>query len=58
MTDHLNEEEKDVLESFNRGEWKSALHLDEREEELKEYAKNTHRKDKRLNSKSQNNEPT
>ncbi len=49
MTDNLNKEEKDILESFERGEWKSIPHLDERKKELKSYTSATLKKDKRLN---------
>jgi predicted DNA binding CopG/RHH family protein len=49
MNDNLNNEEKEILESFEKGEWKSEPNLEERKKELKEYAKATLRKDKRLN---------
>jgi predicted DNA binding CopG/RHH family protein len=45
----LDKEEKDILESFEKGELKSVKNLEERKEALKEYAKATIRKDKRLN---------
>ena len=45
----LNNEEKEILESYEQGEWKSVPNLEERKKELKEYAKATIRKDKRLN---------
>ena len=45
----LDKEERDILESFEKGEWKSTENLEERKKELKEYAKATIRKDKRLN---------
>ena len=46
MTDNLNKEEKDILESFERGEWKSIPHLDERKKELKSYTSASLKKDK------------
>ena len=49
MTDNLNKEEKEILASFERGEWKSVPHLDERNKELKSYTSATLKKDKRLN---------
>lgn len=45
----LDKEERDILESFEKGELKSAKNLEERKKDLKEYAKATIRKDKRLN---------
>ena len=45
----LNNEEKEILESYEQDEWKSVPNLEERKKELKEYAKATIRKDKRLN---------
>ena len=46
---NLDEEEKDLLDSFQRGEWKSNKNISERKKELKEYARATIRKDKRVN---------
>ena len=46
---NLNEEEKEILESFGRCEWKTVPHLDERKKELKRYTSTTLKKDKRLN---------
>jgi len=46
---NLDKEERDILESFEKGELKSVKNLEERKKELKEYAKATIRKDKRLN---------
>lgn len=45
----LDKEERDLLESFKKGEWESVANLDKRKDDLKEYAKATIRKDKRLN---------
>ena len=49
MSDELDKEEKEILESFERGEWKSVPHINERKKQLKEYTRATLRKDKRLN---------
>lgn len=49
MRDEFDKEEKEILESFERGEWKSVPHLNERKKQLKEYTRATLRKDKRLN---------
>jgi len=49
MSNQLNNQEKDILESFEKGEWGS---IPNRADEMKrhvEYAKATHRKDKRIN---------
>ena len=45
----LDKEEKDLLESFERGEWESVSDLEKRKLELQEYARETLRKDKRVN---------
>lgn len=45
----LDEEEKDILNSFEKGEWKKVPHMDEEIKRHVEYAKATHRKDKRIN---------
>jgi predicted DNA binding CopG/RHH family protein len=45
----LTEEEKHLLESFEKGEWVSVKNLSKRKKELMLYARNTLRKDKRLN---------
>ena len=49
MTDNLTNEEREILESFERGEWKSVPNIEKRRENLKEYARATLRKDKRVN---------
>lgn len=49
MIDKLDKEERDILESFERGEWKSVPNLEERKADLKNYARATIRKDKRVN---------
>ncbi len=45
----LDKEEKDLLESYERGEWESVPDLEKRRLELQEYAAETLRKDKRVN---------
>jgi len=45
----LTEEEKQLLESFEKGEWVPVKNLSKRKKELMLYARNTLRKDKRLN---------
>ena len=45
----LDKEEKDLLESFERDEWESVPDLEKRRLELQEYARETLRKDKRVN---------
>ncbi len=49
MTDKINKEEQDLLKSFERGEWKSVNNIEERKSDLKNYARMTMRKDKRVN---------
>ena len=45
----LNDEEKDSLESYERGEWIPVKNSKKEIEKLREYAKNTLQKDKRIN---------
>jgi len=45
----FDQEELDILESFEKGEWKSVPDLDRRKAELKASATATLRKDKRVN---------
>jgi predicted DNA binding CopG/RHH family protein len=49
MKARLSKEEKEVLESFEKGEWIPVSDLPKRKKQLAEYARNTLRKDKRLN---------
>ena len=49
MKIRLTKEEKEILESFEKGEWVPVKNLAKRKKELAEYARNTLRKDKRLN---------
>lgn len=45
----LDAEEKDVLESFERGEWRSVRNLKREKSQAARYARATFRKDRRLN---------
>ncbi|MFB3885538.1 MAG: antitoxin [Thermodesulfobacteriota bacterium] len=49
MKDRLTEEEQEILDSFERGEWVPVKDLSKRKRELIRYARNTLKKDKRLN---------
>ncbi|MEK7747801.1 MAG: antitoxin [Nitrospirota bacterium] len=49
MKDRLTKEEQELLDSFEKGEWVPAKDLSKRKAELMGYAKNTLKKDKRLN---------
>ena len=45
----LDKEERDILESFERGEWKSVKNLKQEIKKHQEYARQTLKKDKRIN---------
>ncbi len=45
----LDEEEKDILESYERGEWMPVKNPKAEIKKLRQYAKNTLQKDKRIN---------
>jgi len=47
--DNLDKYEKKLLNSFEKNEWKSVPDLSKRKAELKEYARETVRKNKRVN---------
>ena len=49
MTNNLTNEERDILESIENGEWESIPNIEKRKEDLKQYARATLRKDKRVN---------
>jgi predicted DNA binding CopG/RHH family protein len=49
MKNRLTEEEREILDSFERGEWVPVKDLSKRKRELIRYARNTLKKDKRLN---------
>ena len=46
---YLDNEERDVIESVERGEWKSVKNLKQEIEKHRQYARNTLRKDARVN---------
>lgn len=48
-TSKLDKEEQELLNSFEKGEWVSARNFTKRRAELIRYARNTLKKDKRLN---------
>jgi predicted DNA binding CopG/RHH family protein len=48
-TAFLDNEEKDLLESYDRDEWKPVKNPKKEIKKLKEYARNTLQKDKRIN---------
>ena len=45
----LDQQEKDIFESYERGEWKSVKNLKQEIQKHKEYARQTLKKDKRVN---------
>ena len=45
----LDDEEKDILESYERGEWVPVKNVKKEVKRLHQYAKNTLQKDKRIN---------
>jgi len=45
----LDQEEKDLLDSYERGEWKSVENLEDEIEKHRGYARQTLKKDKRVN---------
>jgi predicted DNA binding CopG/RHH family protein len=49
MKTKLTKEEKEILDSFEKDEWVPVTNLTKRKKELMSYARNTLRKDKRLN---------
>lgn len=49
MKPDLTKEEKDILDSFEKGEWIPVKDLSKRKAELMKYARSTLKKDKRLN---------
>jgi predicted DNA binding CopG/RHH family protein len=49
MKTRLTKEEEEILESFEKGEWIPAKNLSSRKKHLMKYARDTLRKDKRLN---------
>jgi predicted DNA binding CopG/RHH family protein len=49
MKTKLSDEEKEILASFEKGKWVPVKNLSKRKKELMQYARNTLKKDKRLN---------
>ena len=49
MKVRLTEEEKEILNSFEKNEWVPVKNLSKRKKEMMQYARNTLKKDKRLN---------
>ncbi len=49
MKTKLSKEEKEIIESFEKGEWVPVENFSQRKKELIAYARNTMKKDKRLN---------
>ncbi len=49
MNIQLNEEEKEISDSFEKGEWKEVPNMAEEIKRHVEYARATRRKDKRIN---------
>jgi predicted DNA binding CopG/RHH family protein len=49
MKTKLTKEEKEILDSFEKDEWVPVANLTKRKKELVAYARNTLRKDRRLN---------
>lgn len=49
MKTKLTKEEKEILDSFEKDEWVPVTDLTKRKKDLMAYARNTLRKDKRLN---------
>jgi len=45
----LDDEEKDVLESYDQGEWRPVKNVKQEIKKLKEHARNSFQKDKRIN---------
>ncbi len=45
----LDQEEKELMESIDRGEWQSAKNIDQEKEEAIQAARNTLKKEKRIN---------
>ena len=46
---YLDDEERDIIESVERGEWQSVKNLKQEIKKHQQYARNTLRKDKRVN---------
>lgn len=53
---YLDEEEKDLEEALNRGEWRSVKNVKEEIGKYRQYARNTLLKDKRVNIRISSND--
>lgn len=53
---HLDEDEKDILESFEKDEWKSVNNVASRKATLKKAASNSLKKDSRINIRISSND--
>ena len=49
MTDTLSAEERDIIEGFERGEWRSVANLEDEIQTAREAARQTFNKTKRVN---------
>jgi predicted DNA binding CopG/RHH family protein len=49
MKTKLTKEEQEIVQGFEKGEWVPVADLSKRKKELMQYARNTLKKDKRLN---------
>ncbi|MBD3315100.1 MAG: antitoxin [Chitinivibrionales bacterium] len=49
MPTKLRKEENDLLKAYERGEWRSKKKVAQRKEQIREFARNTMKKDKRVN---------
>ncbi len=54
MKDNLDKEERELLESYEKGEWKTIPSIEEKMKFYQETAKNTLKKDKRINIRISN----
>jgi predicted DNA binding CopG/RHH family protein len=52
----LSRDEQELLKSYNKGEWVSTKHLDADRKQLRRYAKNALRKDRRVNIRISEND--
>jgi predicted DNA binding CopG/RHH family protein len=48
-TVHLDKEEKELSDSYDRGEWRSVKNIEGEKQKLRDAAKNTLKKDARIN---------
>jgi len=48
-TIHLDKEEKELSDSYDRGEWRSVKNIEREKQKLRDAAKNTLKKDARIN---------